>query len=461
MSSVVPVIDEPRAVIEAPEMLQAPAMLSPAPPPRERPIISLRWIRTNAWGLADQVLISGTNFATGVLTIRALHHDEFGMFSVIYGVLLLCNIFQSTLVTQAHNVLGATRDGDRYKRYTGSAAAGQLGLVGVEALLALPIAIIASLAHWQAAAMLWALIPAIVAWQLQEFVRRVLYTEGRYAAAFWNDVISYGGQTLALALLYAAHAWHGYPFTGAIALYVLAATSALGAILGLWQLRHSLVPAVDRHDLDENWHFGKWLLGGELLGLCSSLLMQVWLVALLLGTMASANLRAVQILFGPTRLIAFFLATVLPIRFARTLHAHGAEALKSQVRHVFLVLAPLVGVYCMLLAVFPQPLLKLVYGKEYAANDAATVLALYSISAFLSYMQMVIAAALTAGRKTRAIFTASRWGCYVALLMSPICIRAFGAPGSIISIIMTTLVGTVLLGIAYHRYSSNLGKEGV
>ena len=44
--------------------------------------------------------------------------------------------------------------------------------------------------------MLMAIVPSIVAWQLQEFVRRVMYTEGRFAAAFWNDVVSYGGQLL-------------------------------------------------------------------------------------------------------------------------------------------------------------------------------------------------------------------------------------------------------------------------
>jgi hypothetical protein len=148
----------------------------------------------------------------------------------------------------------------------------------------------------------------------------VLYTENRYAAAYWNDAISYGGQTVALAALYAAHLSHGYPFTGALALYVLAATSALAALVGIWQLRHSLLPAIDWRDLSENWHFGKWLLGGELLGWSSSLHMQVWWAALLLGTWASADLRAAQILFGPTRVIAFFLGTILPIRFARTLH---------------------------------------------------------------------------------------------------------------------------------------------
>src|SRR6478752_7774821 len=78
----------------------------------------------NVWALADQVLMSGTNFATAALTLRALALDgeagkrEFGTFSTIYAVLLFANIIQSTLVTQPHNVLGVTRDGEDYRRYT-------------------------------------------------------------------------------------------------------------------------------------------------------------------------------------------------------------------------------------------------------------------------------------------------------------------------------------------------------
>src|SRR6266496_1882232 len=71
----------------------------------------------NAWALADQVLMSGTNFATAALTLRALAMDgeagkrEFGTFSTMYATLLLINILQSTLITQPHNVLGVTREG--------------------------------------------------------------------------------------------------------------------------------------------------------------------------------------------------------------------------------------------------------------------------------------------------------------------------------------------------------------
>src|SRR5687768_15710441 len=220
------------------------------------------FLRKNSFAFADQVLISGTNFVTGVLTARALDQGEFGVFSVIYAGLLFANIIQSTLITQAHNVLGATRAGDDYRRYTSSTAAAQLLVAAVLALLVLPLVIIAFARGWSSAPMLLAIIPAIVFWQLQEFVRRVLYTEQRYARAFCNDLIGYGGQTLLLIALFASHKLHGSPFTGALALYALAAACAFASVVGAFQLRHDLVKRIDWTYVRENWHFGKWLAGG-------------------------------------------------------------------------------------------------------------------------------------------------------------------------------------------------------
>lgn len=409
----------------------------------------------NIWALADQALISGANFVTLILIAWALDDKtEFGRFSTVYSVLLFCNILQSTLITQSHNVLGATRSGDDYRLYTSSTAFGQLALFAIQVLLVLPVATLASMQGWATASLIWALIPAVFGWQLQELVRRVLYTEGRYGAAFANDLIGFGGQMLVLAGMFFLHARMGYTFNGTIALLVTAATTALAGAVGLWQLRASLSWRFGRRELAENWHFGKWLLGGEVLGFFSSLQMQVLWAALLVGTAASADLRAAQILFGPMRVITFFLGTVLPIRFARALHERGTLAMHANVRSVYAVLAPLVGVYCALLALFPRPLLKLIYPDEFASNEAVVVLMLYAATAFLGYMQMVMAAALTAARQTRYIFAGSVCGCAIGLAASPLCIWRFGAAGGILSIMATTLVVTALYVLAYRRQSA-------
>ena len=365
----------------------------------------LRGFGRNVWRLNDQILISGTNFATNVLTARAMadHQAEFGTFSVIYGVLLICNILQSTLITQAHNVLGSLRSGVDYRRYTASTAVQQLIIVLIEAVLVVPIVSYGYFRGWASEAMLIALIPSIVAWQLQEFVRRVLYTEGRYGAAFVNDIISYGGQTIVIVGMYAMHHYGGRPFTGAMALYALAATSAAAAVLGIWQLRGSVERPASISDIKENWHFGKWLTGGEMMSWMSSIHMQVWWAAMIIGAVASADLKAAQILYGPARVFTFFLGTILPIRFTRTLKAGGPAALHRSVRQICVIMLPLAGTYCLIMASFPKLLLTVLYGPEYAAG-AANVLRLYSLCAFLGYMQMVITAALDRGPAHAADF---------------------------------------------------------
>src|SRR4051812_6107258 len=119
-------------------VLEAPAAAAAARPKKGGLI---GWIKGHSAALSDQVLISATNFVTGVLTARSLDKAEFGLFSSVYAVLLLANILQSTLITQAHNVLGATRKGRDYQRYTASTGWMQLAIIAAEVLLVLPFAI--------------------------------------------------------------------------------------------------------------------------------------------------------------------------------------------------------------------------------------------------------------------------------------------------------------------------------
>src|SRR5689334_17508749 len=103
------------------------------------------------WALADQVLISGTNFVTMILVARGLSKDAFGDFSLVYCGLLFANLLQTGLITQPHNVLGATRFGQgrrSYVRYTASTAFSQLLLAGLEVFVAASLAAIAFAQHW-------------------------------------------------------------------------------------------------------------------------------------------------------------------------------------------------------------------------------------------------------------------------------------------------------------------------
>jgi O-antigen/teichoic acid export membrane protein len=163
--------------------------------------------------------------------------------------------------------------------------------------------------------------------------------------------------------------------------------------------------------------------------------------------------------------ISFFLSTVLPTKFAKALDRGGAGELHAKLKFVYLGLVPTVGAYCLLLAVFPRQVLWVIYGDRYVDDrTAASVLVLYSLAAFLNYMQLVVSAALTASRQTHLIFIGSLAGCIVALGMSPLLISKFGSNGGILSMITTTLVVGSLFTAAYVRRVRNttpaVAKEG-
>jgi O-antigen/teichoic acid export membrane protein len=403
----------------------------------------------SGWALADQVLISLTNFATMILVAKGLHDTAaFGTFTLVYSALLFANILQFALVTQPHNVLGSARTGEDYCIFTTSTALVQIILALALSVIASFVAVGAYLSHASFTSQLIALVPSILAWQLQEFVRRVLYTEGRLGGAFTNDLISYGGQTLIIAWFFKQHS-----ITGEKALWVLAATSAVACVLGVFQILPSLRRQISKQVIVENWHFGKWLLGSETVQWCSSLQMYLYLAAMIIGTSASGMLRAAQILFGPARLLSFFFQNVLPIRFSRALAEHGDGALSVQLRRAFVLVAVLMGPYCLVLALFPAYVLTLI-DPSYA--DHPRVLTLYSIQALLSYFAMVITAALSARRMTRDIFISSISGSAIALALSWPFIKFMNVGGAVACMMVSTFVMTGLLIYRYRNRNRNL-----
>jgi O-antigen/teichoic acid export membrane protein len=395
------------------------------------------------WGLGDQLLVSFTNFATMILVARGLDDPgKFGVFSVIYSAMLFANIIQFALVTQPHNVLGQTRKDRDYRSFTTTIGLIQLGLALALGLTATCAAFGAHLRDLPYTSQLIALVPSIVFWQLQEFIRRVMYTEHRLAGAFGNDIISYGGQTVLTYILYRHN-----QLTGANALWVLAITSAAACIVGFLQIFGSLNWRATKDAMLDAWRFGKWLLWSELLQWCSSLQMFLILAGYLIGMQASGTLRAVQILFGPARVFSFFLHSVLPIRFTRSLTEEGESALNAQMRRAFGLVSLLLGPYCILLALFPRLIITHVCGPEYASEPY--LLSLCSAYSMMTYWLMVIIAALSAKQLTRDIFLGSIVGAVVALACCWPLIRGLGIGGVFVCLMVSTLAMGAYLAVRY------------
>lgn len=406
-------------------------------------------IGNNVWALADQVLISGTNFVSMILLARGLDSaSAFGTFVLVHSILLFSNSIQSALVTQPHNVLGVSRRGVDYVRYTSSSAVNQLVITFVFTSLVAISWVISFFQHWGVAPLLLAMVPVVLAWQLQEFMRRVLYTEGRTSMAFVIDIIAYGGQTAAIAVFW----WRG-DLSGSLALYSIAVASALAAMVGLWQLRRSLAWQFDFDVTKENWHFGKWLAAGYIVGnWCSSQLL-IFLAAAFLGTWAAGILRAIHTIFGPLRILAQAFSTTLPIRLASTLENRGPRAFRRDVGYAFLVATPLLGGYCLLVGLLSGHILTFAFGEKYAGNER--VLMLYSVAAFVGYLCIIFSATLRATRRTRQIFMCELCATCVVVPLSALLIPWLGIYGVVLGMMSTDVL---LLTLFYWSYRVTMSE---
>jgi len=380
-------------------------------------------------------LISATNFATMICVARAVAPREFGAFTLVYAALLLGHAVMWALVTQPHNVLGTSQSGIEYARYTSATALTHVGLSLTLGLLFAGAGAVLVASERPYGHLLLLAAPALIAWQVQEFLRRVFYTEGRVKTAFWNDVLCYGGQGVAVVAVYRAGM-----LTSGTTLILICATSALAAFAAAWNLRSRFV-ATSWRPARTNFSFGKWLLGAEAANWLS-LQIYPFLAALVLGAAATGALKAALVLLGPLNVLLAYLNTMLPIKLAQTLSTDGEEELNAALRkEQFLVAVP-IAVYCLAVSVFARPLLDALYADRY--HDQQSLVALLSLYYVLIVALQTMSAALRALRRTRAVFRAAVFSTVSAVVLGWALMRFLGLEGAAIGMVLSALVANLV-----------------
>ena len=82
------------------------------------------------WALADQTMVSGVNFLTGILLARYLGLEEFGRFTLAWMAVLFVNSLQSGLIVQPMMSIGPKQAEDETSAYYGAVVAQQLAAGG-------------------------------------------------------------------------------------------------------------------------------------------------------------------------------------------------------------------------------------------------------------------------------------------------------------------------------------------
>lgn len=309
-----------------------------------------------AAGVVDQIVSSGTNFATSLVAARLLAPDRFGSVVVALSIAVLVITAQrafvgDTLLAYASAAEPARRAELARHAVTAAAVLGCAGaLVGL-AVGSLPFALTRDVG-WMA---VW--LPAVV---VQDSLRYVAISEGRPQRALLSDLVWALVQGLALVVVIVQD-WESGP--------TVLATWGVGAIAGatLACFLAALNPLAGRPSewLRETRHLSGWFAAQTLVAQSQAQVV-VFVVGGVLGPAAIGGLRAMQlVLMQPLQTLLLAVQSLLVPRIARAASQGRFGQVAVLVRRLAVELAVLSGLLAIGSYLLRDRIVELVFGEPF------------------------------------------------------------------------------------------------
>lgn len=403
---------------------------------------SLARYRHINWALADQMMVSGVNFLTGILLARYLGIEEFGRFTLVWmAVLFAHSIYHGTIIIPMMSI-GPKQHKDEAPAYYGAIVVQQIVFSCAVFLLLFGGVRLSGVVfpEWGVEGLALPLAFAALAFQFQDFFRRYFFTRGRVTAAFANDAIRYLGQIAVLIWLFTSF---GEGMDSASVLWVIAIMATVATVCGAFFVeRIEFSTLALRTTTRRHWNFSKWLTASALIQWTTENLFIV-AAGTLLGTAAVGGLKAAQNIMGITHILFKGLENIVPINAARKFHVEGKKALRDYLKRVALYGSGATTAVAVIAAAAPELWLRLVFGPEY--QGYGYLLQWFAVIYVLISLGLPLGSGLEAIEHTRSIF----WSFLLATLFSVLVAfpmtEYLGLVGVMAGIMMANIIKTLTL----------------
>jgi O-antigen/teichoic acid export membrane protein len=388
----------------------------------------------------DQGVISLSNFIATIILARNVDPTQLGVYGVGFVTLRLIRAVQEGLIVQPMNVFGAGMEEDEFKHYATSTSLYQIGLALVSAsVVAICGWVLIETGNDTAGPTLFALWLPFLWWQMQEYLRRMLYTRGLVLKAVINSVIA-NGVRLAI-MIYLVNQG---TLSGVTGLEAIAWGAFVALFPSIWFTRQFWSRKLENLIVTwrRNWDFGRWLLGSTLTNWVAVEFYPI-LTAGLISFAAAGAYRALQNLVAPIHLLLRAVDTFLTPRAANLYGKNGQAALSRTLRSVYLALGlPILGILLVAM-LFSEEILSLIYGDVYLEYSNGVVLMALFYALMFAYwpLQSIFKAA----QLSRPIFIANVLAIISMFTVGIWAIINWGVYGTILGQVVNALVINVVL----------------
>jgi O-antigen/teichoic acid export membrane protein len=409
------------------------------------------------WAVSDQGLFATSNFVLNILLARWLPADDYGAFGVTFAVFLLVGSVHTAVFAEPLLVFGSGKYKDRLSEYVGALLYGHLGFAVVGSLVLLLVSVGFALSGSKSLSVV------MLALALAEPFILLLWLMRRACYARFEPHLAATGGAWYMALMLAG-AWILYSREW------LSASSALGVMavsslaVSLWLVVRLGVKwpslrggSLTRDAFLDHWRYGRWSVGNQALNWVP---MNIFYLVLPFfgGLAAGASFKALMNLIMPVLQAVWALSILLLPTLVRA-RDEGRADLDSRLRLALIpfVLGPVV--YWLLLGLFHQPLVSLLYDGRYGGS--AALLWILGLSPIVASVKQVLSQFLRALERPDWLFAAYAVSAVVAVTLGTGLVYVFGITGAAIGLVICQGVTASLALISYRRLQSFNKNEEV
>ncbi len=386
--------------------------------------------------LADQLLVSGSNFLLLIYLGRHLDANDFGLFSLAMLATLFFSNLHRAVLTRPMEVLAPN-------------ATGPQQLVHLRALLralllAMPLVLLALalLSHWlfPDARLLWACVAYVLGFGVQETLRRYAYMQGRAERAFRLDGAQHGClwiSMLALDALIGVQAWLVFAIMAGAAMLC-----SLPPLLRLLRQPGSAPQPTFSQLARQHWLLAKWLL---------LTVLAVWgagqvypLLIAPLGPEAVAQFAACGNILRISGAVMLAVDNYLPARAALVFQREGSAALRAHLWRHLLLCGLAASLAALLLFLLAGPVLFLAYHGSY--DDSVPILRMMLPGALFSFLATLLGTYSVAMADSRAPFLTNLAAGACTFSLGLFLIQTEGIAGAALASSLTALTALLAQG---------------
>ncbi len=398
----------------------------------------------------DQALVSGSNFLIGILLVRAVGLDIYGVFALTWMAVLFAVGLNQAFITKPLLSIAPKLDEAEQSEYFSDLHIIQIIFSGIALLLG--FFFFQFLAPYFFTANIMNLIPLIsgiiFCQLLHDFYRKINFVKGNVLFVTSIDIVLYVGQLcLVLLCFYKGHFELNFILAAILLANILSVCT--GAVKMTYQgiQKENIYKVLVRH-----LHFSKWLLGTAVLQWFSGNYFIV-VGGALLGTVAVGAVRMVQNVFGLCHILFLTMESLVPVDAARHFQDQGYVGLVNYLQKMTFRLAPAIILFLLFIVVFSSPILTLFYGS--GVSNYPNVVFAYALLYLFVFFGHPFRYYMRTIEETMGIFIAYVFSTVFSLFFAKMLIANFSMNGMLIGLVLTQIISLIV----YYFFIVNLRKK--